>query len=393
MRWIGALSVLVLGLSGAPAHATYDYVKSWGGTGNAQNRFHAPGAIAIGDSDVYTTDYELDRVQEWTTSGHFVRSWGSFGANDGELNSPEDIAVGPNTQNVYVADTGNDRIDEFTPSGTFLRHWGSSGTGNRQFDSPAGIAVGDSSTRDRVYVADTGNDRIQEFGYSGGFIRKFGDSHLNSPIGIAASYQSHNLYVGNAGNNRIAEFSASGNFIRSWPVTGTLYPPTTLDVDYLGRVYVADKHQIVVYGPKGHLLTAWGASGYGANNLFEPWGLALDQGYKGYVYVGDNQYGGTFAQQGIKKFQITYPGTTIIAGPHGGSVTSDPTPTFAFTSSVPNSTFDCRMDAGPWSACTSPHATAPLADGQHTFEVRAIDPDQFADDSPSRRTFTVDATP
>jgi DNA-binding beta-propeller fold protein YncE len=392
MRWIAVLSVVLLGLTAASASATYDYVTSWGGTGNAQNRFHAPGAIAYGASDVYTTDYELDRVQQWTTSGHFVRTWGSFGAHDGELNSPEDIAVGPGTQNVYVADTGNDRIAEFTPDGGFLRNWGTSGTGNRQFDEPHGVVAGNNYPDDRVYVADTGNDRIQEFTYSGGFIRTFGGSHLNSPFGIAISPASRRVYVGNVGTDRIAEFSSSGSFIRSWAVTGTLYPPSTLDVDYLGRVYVADKDRILVYGPKGGLITTWGETGYGANNLFETWGLALDHAYNGYIYVGDNRYGGTTFQQGVKKFQIVYPETTITAGPLNNVVIADSTPTFSFTSSVPNSTFQCRHDSKPWSPCSSPRTTVSLADGKHTWDARAVDPDELRDLSPASRVFTVDTT-
>ena len=40
--------------------------------------------------------------------------------------------------------------------------------------------------------------------------------------------------------------------------------------------------------------------------------------------------------------------------------------------------------------CTSPNTTASLADGSHTFEVRAIDVAGNTDPTPDSRTITVD---
>ena len=37
------------------------------------------------------------------------------------------------------------------------------------------------------------------------------------------------------------------------------------------------------------------------------------------------------------------------------------------------STFECRVDGGAWGSCSTPETTASLADGAHTFEVRATD--------------------
>src|SRR5205823_6358468 len=69
---------------------------------------------------------------------------------------------------------------------------------------------------------------------------------------------------------------------------------------------------------------------------------------------------------------LTPPNTTIDSAPPASD--NDPTPTFAFSSSEPGSTFECRVDGGGWSACTSPHTTAALGEGSHTFDVRATDP-------------------
>jgi hypothetical protein len=81
------------------------------------------------------------------------------------------------------------------------------------------------------------------------------------------------------------------------------------------------------------------------------------------------------------------PETTITSGPSG--VTYDPTPSFAFSSSEPGSTFECKLDDGPYEACASPHTTAMLANGPHTFSVQATDGSQSTDPTPATRAFTV----
>jgi hypothetical protein len=87
----------------------------------------------------------------------------------------------------------------------------------------------------------------------------------------------------------------------------------------------------------------------------------------------------------------TAPQTTITAGPTG--TIADSTPSFQFSSSEAGSTFECRVDSGAFASCSSPHTTAALSDGAHTFEVRAIDGAGNTDPTPASRTFTVDATP
>ena len=82
------------------------------------------------------------------------------------------------------------------------------------------------------------------------------------------------------------------------------------------------------------------------------------------------------------------PDTALGSGP-GGS-TNDPTPSFAFSASGGASGFDCRIDDGAFSACSSPFTTPSLPDGAHRFEVRARDAVGNLDGSPASRSFTVD---
>ena len=84
------------------------------------------------------------------------------------------------------------------------------------------------------------------------------------------------------------------------------------------------------------------------------------------------------------------PDTTIDSGPAEGSTTDDNAPSFTFSSSEPNSTFECRLDGGAWEPCDSPKAYTDLADGPHSFEVRATDEAGNTDPTPASRSWTIE---
>jgi hypothetical protein len=64
------------------------------------------------------------------------------------------------------------------------------------------------------------------------------------------------------------------------------------------------------------------------------------------------------------------PDTTIIKAPSDPS--TDRASSFEFSASEA-ADFECKLDAGDWTACTSPHGYTGLADGEHTFQVRGTD--------------------
>jgi len=63
--------------------------------------------------------------------------------------------------------------------------------------------------------------------------------------------------------------------------------------------------------------------------------------------------------------------------------------TFEFQSNVTTAHFECRVDDKPAAACTSPFVM-PLADGSHTFMVRAIDGNGVSDDTPAEHVWSID---
>jgi hypothetical protein len=100
-----------------------------------------------------------------------------------------------------------------------------------------------------------------------------------------------------------------------------------------------------------------------------------------------NAAGGDGTDIGAFEVQDTTPPDTIIDTAPG--TTNDPTPTFTFHSTEPGSTFQCRVDAHVFAACNSPRTVAHLADGSHTFRVRAKDSAGNLDPSPAMRSFAV----
>jgi hypothetical protein len=91
-------------------------------------------------------------------------------------------------------------------------------------------------------------------------------------------------------------------------------------------------------------------------------------------------------------FDFTPPTVSLSDGPAGP--TSNPTPTFSFTSSEAGSTFECRI-VGPtapaFGACASPYTAPVLTDRAYTFEVKATDAALNPGEATSR-AFTVDTS-
>jgi subtilisin-like proprotein convertase family protein len=81
------------------------------------------------------------------------------------------------------------------------------------------------------------------------------------------------------------------------------------------------------------------------------------------------------------------PDTALTAGPSGR--VSSAAASFRF--GAPGATFECSLDGAAFAACASPHAYDGLADGLHSFRVRARD-GGGVDATPASRDWTVDTT-
>jgi hypothetical protein len=95
----------------------------------------------------------------------------------------------------------------------------------------------------------------------------------------------------------------------------------------------------------------------------------------------------------ITRWELDTVDPELAIEPWPSPVTEDPSPTFQFASNEPESQFTCSWDGVAFTACSSPATyEGSLAEGHHTFQVRATDPDGRTGTSGSR-SFTVSDGP
>jgi penicillin-binding protein 1A len=98
--------------------------------------------------------------------------------------------------------------------------------------------------------------------------------------------------------------------------------------------------------------------------------------------------GGEVQPTGTEPAQVPIPDTAILAGPP--SQTAARSAVFKFKSQGPKSKgFECSVDAGPFTPCSSPADYGRLAPGEHLFSVRALSSAGDPDETPASYRWTV----
>ncbi len=85
------------------------------------------------------------------------------------------------------------------------------------------------------------------------------------------------------------------------------------------------------------------------------------------------------------------PDTRIDSAPSGTTVQT--AATFVFTSTEPNSTFQCSLDGSAFAACTSPVSYTGLGVAEHEFQVRATDAAGNTDPTPAVHSWIIGPPP
>ena len=134
-------------------------LRRWRMVGYASSGGLSPSGICLdGAGDVWLADIRHNNIQEFSSSGRFIRMWGRGGSGVNRFQNPSGLTV-DGRGHLFVLDSGNNRVQEYDLRGHFLATFGREGEATGQLRSPAGIAA---DARGAIYVGDRGNDRVQE---------------------------------------------------------------------------------------------------------------------------------------------------------------------------------------------------------------------------------------
>ena len=161
------------------------------------------------EGNLIVTEFNTSRVQIFSQTGMYLKSYGIPQTTPGQFSVPNDILSHSNSD-IYVLDTGNARVQRFDQLGNLISLWGEWGESFDQPDLPIEI------------------EREQ----------------FNSPLGIEQDLAG-NLYIVDNGKKRISKYAPDGTWLYNWKIVGSdpALPVFPMDiairfVDGVERVYV-----------------------------------------------------------------------------------------------------------------------------------------------------------
>ena len=268
---------------------------------NNESRMPAP-KITIDDNYVYVVESVNHRIQKYTTNGKFVKSWGSYGSEEGKFKYPKKIDT-DSQGNVYVTDNENNRIQKFTSEGEFIKAWPEK-TDMSNWDkiicsSPLLLALkilNESNILEQLFDMTNRlefdlNELLKEI--LSRDISEIESFFLNSsfqPTAIAIDPQD-NVYVTYNILSHIKKYTSNGKLLNRWSSFGNgdkqFNTPIKITRDKSGNLYVTDwlNHRVSKFTADGQLMTQWGEPGSGEGQFILPSGIATDT--EGNVYVVD----------------------------------------------------------------------------------------------------------
>ncbi|MHB8490669.1 MAG: virginiamycin B lyase family protein [Solirubrobacteraceae bacterium] len=259
---------------------TPTFQTHFGSAGTGSGQFAAPSAIAEdAEGDIWVADYGNNRVEEFSEHHVFIRSIGSKGSGEGQMEGPWGVAVNKQAGLLYVTDQGNHRVDVYSVGGAFIRSF--SAPAPEAFGTLAGIAVSASGS---LYVVDNSNDRIDVFSSTGEYqstIAPPAPHALTGPNDVAIGEKTveqtkvAHIYVTDSGAYTVEELGEKGEWLKSIGEKGEAPGdfkslPYQLSIEpSSGKLYVTDVagSRVDVFSEEGSFLTAFGAAGGQAGGL------------------------------------------------------------------------------------------------------------------------------
>ena len=341
--------------------------------------------LLIADAEIEETPLRYYDVNLWETglTGNVVRTSSTVVAPTYMFFEPEGVSHNPNNGHLFFVDDDSFKVFEIGVGGDGLH--GTIDDVVTSFDTtafgsskPLGIAY--STQLDTLFIADytdaavykltpgansvfdgvapEGDDQVTSFGTAG-----FGVTALE---GIGFNPETGHLYLcGQQPSDMVAVVTTDGTLL--WMI----------DISAVNPINPSD----IAFAPS--------TLNPSVTHMY-----ISDRGLDNDPYPEEND-GRVFEMTIPSSSDNTPPDTTLTATPPDPD--GDNTPTFSFTGSDSGGSglagFQCQLDASGWFACTSPYTTPALADGSHTFRVRAVDGAGNLDPTPATHTWTVDATP
>lgn len=233
------------------------------GDQDGEGTLSKPLGIAIdAQGEVYVSDITQRRVKVYDAAGRHLRSIdvSAFARR------PSGLDVTPAGDRLFIIDTGGIDTDQHSVfvvdarTGQLIRTIGTRGTGDGEMNLPRDVKLGKNGL---LYVTDGGNFRVQVFTQEGEFVRKWGSpgrqiGQFTRPKGIAADPDG-NIYVVDAAFGNFQIFTAEGQLLMfiggrsTTPGPAQYMLPSGIDVDEDGRIYFIDQFfsKIDVFRPVG----------------------------------------------------------------------------------------------------------------------------------------------
>jgi hypothetical protein len=287
----------------------------------------------------------------------------TFGVDSG-LNFAQALAISPDGKSLYVAGAGDDAITTFTrdiDDGTI--QWSSCLTGEQQSGpAPGGTGACEPTASPETNGTLSGMDGLRSLAVPSDGLSLLGAAEGDDAIPL------------------IARSYAPETTIDDAPPALTKDPTATFD-------FSADEDN-VLFECRIDLDPFGDCSGTGTHTTG-----TLPDGQHTFRVRALNEVDSKDPTPAQKVFTVdaTAPGSSISSGPSGPSTSRSAQ--FAFTGSGSPTGFECRLDSGTFTSCTSPKSYSGLSDGEHAFEVRSRDAAGNRDASPASREFSVDTKP
>ena len=245
--------VLMYDLSGSSPSIYSLFGNTSGSSGTGDNDLNAPQQVAYcyKNKRIAIADSENNRIMIWQLSGSgsvsnsfFTKLGGPRGSTDGVFSSPAGVAFAMDG-NIVVADTSNSKIQIFNSNGGHIRTWGTYGTANGQLNYPRSVAI---NLVGHVIVGCLNG--VQIFDQIGTFVSKLPGSLNDSGVAvdnigqvIVADYNNHRIHLFTSGGILITTFGSLGFG------TGEFNQPAAVTVDNSGKIYVCERsnHRISIF--------------------------------------------------------------------------------------------------------------------------------------------------